>query len=212
MQLIHYLNETFFTENQLLAACQIDAGTLAQLQQRRIMPLPSYHLRLRVDCDSVFGAHSEQSAIAYYAKGYVDWVGILPTLADDGCAFERFATRYRRRAQELMDCGIAPRHEKLNAGMAAHLRSEWEHFLNGTYGLCTRSGLPDDIATKEVAAMMIDEILAEADKRALTSTQCAALQQAVDLLDSASAQFAPHEVARSSRQRLISDVRAKHLR
>ncbi|MES3023145.1 MAG: DUF6058 family natural product biosynthesis protein [Pseudomonadota bacterium] len=210
MELINYLNENFFTEDQLLVACQIDAATLLKMQQRRIMPLPSYHVQLRVDCDSVFGMHNEQFAIAYYAKGYAVWIGMLQTLTNDGEAFERFATRYRSRAQELKDLGIAPRHEKLNKGMDAHLRSEWEHFLKGTYGLCTRSGLPSDIATKEVAAAMIEEVLADVDERALTLDESKTLQHAVDLLDSASAMFAPHEIARSSRQRLINDVRDKY--
>jgi hypothetical protein len=31
--------------------------------------------------------------------------------------------------------------DKLAAGLEAHMEQEWRHFLAGTHGLCTRSGL-----------------------------------------------------------------------
>lgn len=207
MKLIHYLDSAFFTQEQLLAAAGIDARQLAALQERGAMPQPSYRLRVDIACDSFFGPHSEQASVDYYAKGYASWVGILQALGDAGAAFGVFARRYRARVAQLADAGVVSRHPKLNAGLDAHLQDEWRHFLSGTYGLCTSTGLPEDIAAKEVAIAIIKAITEERGERALTVAEHAKLTRAVDLLDAASAQFAPHETARSSRHRLVGQVR-----
>lgn len=92
---------------------------------------------------------------------------------------------------------------KPGAGLDAHLEDEWGHLLAGTYGLCTRSGLPEDIAAKELAICVIKELTGDAN----AAPDLERLRQAVDLLDRASAPFAPHERARSSRHRYIDLVR-----
>jgi len=86
-----------------------------------------------------------------------------------------------------------------------HLAAEWRHFLDGTYGLCTVSGLPEDIAAKELAIALIRETagapaLADPDR----------LRRTIDLLDKVSSPFAPHEVALSSRRRYVDDMRSVH--
>jgi uncharacterized protein YeaO (DUF488 family) len=212
MELFRYLDNAFFTEPELLAASGIGAAQLADLQARRVMPRASYRLRVDIACDSYFGAHKEQAHADYYAKGYACWIGMLQTLAQDTDAFRVFERRYRARLEQLAQGGIASRHPKLNAGLDAHLREEWRHFLDGTYGLCTRSGLPEDIAVKEAAVAIIKEITQGRREQALTDAERARLTTATDLLDAASARFAPHELERSSRRRLIDQVRAAFLR
>lgn len=197
MELIRYLDNSFYTEEQLLAASGIDAAALARLQARALMPQPSYTLRLDIACDSYFGAHTEQATIRYYAKGYAAWIGTVRELARQADGFRLFSQRYLARLEAL--------------GGASHqpdLDEEWRHFLSGTYGLCTRSGLPEDIAAKELAAATI-RLLTETDA-ALTAGERERLLAAIDLLDLASSQFAPHERTRSSRHRLIGQLRARY--
>lgn len=210
MDLIRYLSEGFFTESQLLAVSGIDAAGLAGLQRRAMMPQPSYRLRLDIECDSCFGAHQQHSRVDYYAKGYATWIGLLQSLGTDAEAFRIFSERYRARLKQLGDAGLCSHHHKLNAGLDAHLREEWQHFLDGTYGLCTKSGLPEDIASKELATILIKEIVEERSEPALTVRERVRLTLAVDLLDTASSAFAPHEKERSSRHRLIDDVRRNY--
>ena len=69
MKLIAYLNQHFFTREQLLARCGIDGEGLDDLQRRAMMPLPSYRLRLGVACDSFFGLHEEEQMLEYFAQG-----------------------------------------------------------------------------------------------------------------------------------------------
>ncbi len=209
MELIRYLNDVFLNEQELLAAGGIDRSELDAMQKRGVMPLPSYTLKLDISCNSFFGFHQAQSDLAYYAKAYPAWIGTVRTMQADE-AFDLFSRRYVSQLQLLKGAGISTTHEKLNTGLDAHLRNEWQHFLNGTYGLCTKSGLPEDIAIKELAVIVIKDMTGERYDTRLTPTERAKLAEAVNLLDSASAPFAPHELARSSRHRLIDRMRTTY--
>jgi hypothetical protein len=190
MELIGYLHTHFFTRAQLLAACATDGARLDAFTAAGTMPAPSYRLRVRIDCASYFGEHAEEHALDWYAAGYVEWLKILLRGADDPYAL--FAARYRAALETL----------PLSAdglGEDAHLRGEWRHFIAGTYGLCTRSGLPEDIAAKELAIRVIRALTD--DGRPLEAPERERLARAVELLDGASSPFAPHERARSSRAR-----------
>jgi hypothetical protein len=204
MKLIDYLNSHFLTREQLLARSGIDGARLDALQALGMMPRPSYRLQVQLACDSYFGAHAESHAIDWYAQGMVAWAGLLEALDGPRQAFEVFAARYRRRLAQLAA------DETLSSD--AHIAAEWQHFLDGTYGLCTRSGLPEDIAAKEAAIVLIRAMTALAARQGLDEEERGRLAGAVDLLDAASAPFAPHEVARSSRRRYVDEVRAAWLR
>jgi hypothetical protein len=210
MDLLRYLDTSFFTQDQLLAASGIDAAELATLVRRAVMPKPSYRLRLDIVCDSFFGPHAKHRRVDYYAKDYASWIGIVRSLPGDADARRVFEQRYRARLAQLAAGGISSDDPKLNADLSAHLDDEWRHFLDGTYGLCTKSGLPEDIASKEVAIAIVKQLAGETGEQALTAAERACLAQAVDLLDAASAQFAPHERERSSRHRLVDQVRKSY--
>ena len=106
----------------------------------------------------------------------------------------------------LKNQNFCSQNAKVNENLNQHIKEEWQHFLKGTYGLCTRSGLPEDIAEKELAILIINEIL---DLDFITDERKEMLTQAVNLLDKVSPQFAPHERLRSSRHRLIDEIRRK---
>ena len=210
MNLIGYLQNHFLTREQLLARCGIDGAYLDALQSKGMMPRPSYHLRLDLGCDSFFGQHEEQHTIAWYAQGYVAWAGLLAALDDPRQAHGVFAQRYRRRLEQLAVDKLVIDPQALAAD--AHIDAEWSHFLDGTYGLCTRSGLPEDIAAKEAAIVLIRALTEAGARQQLNKEERERLAAAVELLDRASAPFAPHEVARSSRRRYVDEVRAAWLR
>lgn len=204
MELLDYLNRHFYTRAQLLAACGIDDARLDALQEQGLVPQPAYRLRLQLACDSFFGTHGEQACLEYYARGCAAWVDTVRE--PDACAAEHvFARRYRARIEELEDVGLAGANGELRTD--AHIAAEWAHFLAGTYGLCTASGLPEDIAAKEAAAVVIRELTGVDCGNTLGERERERLTAAVDLLDRASAPFAPHERERSTRRRLVDDVR-----
>lgn len=207
MNLIDYLRDHFLTREQLLARTGMAGARLDELQQRGMMPRPSYRLRLDLACDSFFGPHTESQAIDWYAHGYVAWAGLLEALGGPQQAYRMFAERYRRRLAQLAVDKLGPYPQALADDV--HIAAEWAHFLDGTYGLCTRSGLPEDIAAKEMAITLIRAFTESGTPRELKEEEARGrLAAAVDLLDRASAPFAPHELARSSRRRYVDEVRA----
>jgi hypothetical protein len=203
MALLAYLTEYFLAEEQLIAACAIDVEQLHALQSAGVAPAPAYKVTLNIACDSFFGGHEERAQRQYFATGAVSWVNDVQGLDARG-AFTLFANRYRARLDALKADGYVCSSEKFNAGLDAHLEQEWRAFLEGTYGLCTRSGLPEDIVAKELATAIINELTGE---QPFDQRQRPRLAAAVELLDRSCALFAPHERARSSRQRLVTQVR-----
>lgn len=210
MNLQEYLETNFYTRSELMRLAALSAAEFTRFQELRMMPAASYTLRGAVTCTSFFGHQADSIELQYYARGYVEWLDLLKQSKGTDAAFALFRERYRNKITELMAQGFRSSHEKVTIGLDAHIHTEWVHFLNGIYGLCTRSGLPEDIAAKELAITIINEVTSdeksvEADPLALER-----LRAAVDLLDQASSAFAPHEVERSSRNRLITQMRAKY--
>jgi hypothetical protein len=191
MNLITYLERHLLTTDRLLRAAGISVDHLRALQLRRLVPQPSYRLALDIACTSFFGPHTEKAAVDYYGSGYPAWIADVALLENEADGFALFSRRYRNRMPEAS---------------AEHLAAEWEHFLAGTYGLCTTTGLPEQIAAKESAVITIKSMC----ERVLTDAEREILRIAVNQLDAASAPFAPHEVARSSRRRLVDEVRERY--
>lgn len=200
MELLRYLETHFYTRERLLEASGASEAELAGWQAARMMPGASYRLRLQLDCDSVFGPHEELVHAEYYARRYVEWIAALRTLDDEAAAFALFGARYRKRLEQLAGEMLVPADPAIFG--EAHLANEWSHFLEGTYGLCTVSGLPEDIAAKEAAIALIREL------QAAPGDHGERLRDAVDLLDQASAAFAPHERSRSSRHKYVDALRS----
>lgn len=206
MNLINYLNKNYYTKQQLLDLSKISNAELSYFQEKDVMPTCSYKLSLNYTTDSFLGEFNNQNEIEYYAKGYLSWIGILKVTKNLQDVFPIFAKRYSNSISELKNAGFTSSDAKINSKLDLHIEEEWGHFLNGVYGLCTKSGLPEDIAGKELAVLQISEILGH-DKEKINLE---VLTKAVNLLDKSSSMFAPHERLKSSRHCLIDEVRRKY--
>ncbi len=207
MELITYLNNNFLTLAELLKVTEMKLSKFRGLQDQRLMPKASYVIDLKLSSDSFFGHHSETHNLEYYAKGYVSWLGIIEALKDSKEIYSVFTERYKSTMSWLKEQGYDCVEVKENIGIDKHIREEWEHFIDGIYGLCTKSGLPEDIAKKEVAILNINLL---SENKNVSNDKKLLLARAVKLLDEASSEFAPHERMRSSRQKLLNEVRRKY--
>lgn len=206
MELLTYLNKHFYTREQLLDIAKVSESQFDSFLSQGVMPCYSYKLEVSLTSDSFFGEHSENKSTEYFAKGYVAWLGLLQTLDNKNDAYSIFVERYKNQLDDLAKEGFSSNDIKVNGEIDSHIKEEWGHFINGIYGLCTKSGLPEDIACKELAILIINTF---ANKEELNSSEEAELISAVNLLDSSSSLFAPHERIKSSRHRLINEVRRK---
>ena len=206
--LIDYLEKNFLLRGEILERASLSADELTGCQQSGLVPQPSYRIEKVVNCNSFFGPHTEVSeTLEFYSEGCIEWISIAKDQQDADKVRSVFDDRYLKELDRLKADGFTPEKPSALDNIDEHLNSEWAYFLDGTYGLCTVSGLPKDIAAKELAIIIIKEHI---DQGELREMQKQALKKAVDLLDQVSAPFAPHERGRSSRKRLIDDVRLRY--
>lgn len=209
MSLLTYLEQHFYNTEQLLQLTGVSHLELNEYQANGLMPQASYELELSISCQSFFGNYNSQSCLSFYNKGYVSWLSLVHALNNQAQLFQIFSQRYQTQIKTLKQQGHHCKENKLNDDLAAHIEAEWLHFLNGTYGLCTQNGLPEDIAKKEMAMAQINELLgSNMDEN--NKEKVRQLTDAVHLLDAASAEFAPHERPQSSRHRLIDEVKRQY--
>ena len=207
MALTDYLRAYFYDTDTLLRITSIDESRLIELQQKGVMPLASYRLKVTLECDSFLGEYCEQNEHKFYARGYASWLGLLSFDQSVEQAYTVFSNRYRRSVLRLRDSGFITDNAKFSSRIDDHIDIEWHHFLSGTYGVCTRSGLPEDIAAKECATIIINDLL---ELEEFDVSQRSSLARAVNLLDAVSARFAAHELRKSSRYRLVDEVRKQY--
>ncbi|WP_157729907.1 DUF6058 family natural product biosynthesis protein [Bacterioplanes sanyensis] len=205
IELIDYLTRHFLTRAQLLAQSAVDEDDFVCWQNTGVQPQPSYRIRLDLHSSSFFGENTTAEQLEYYAKGQVAWLGVLSQCPSTSAAKQQFMQRYRSAWQRLQaDFNLPSAEDALTHEI---LEEKWGYFIDGTFGLCTRYGLVEEIAAKSFAIQQINALIARPE---LTPDQLVLLEQAVNLLDQVAAEFAPHERATSSRQRLVNDVRRRY--
>lgn len=205
-ELLDYLSEHFYCLAQILDLAAISEQQFRQYQTQDIMPKPSYKVCLAITVDSYFGEHNETQTLEFYAKGYVEWLILLKCYNTKTSAFEYFSESYLSALNTLQNQGHLTTDKRFSEHLQQDVEQQWLHFIQGTYGLCTKTGLPDDIAAKELAIAQINQLI---DETVLTPKQLAQLENAVNLLDQSSALFAPHERKHSSRHRLVTGIRQR---
>ncbi len=90
------------------------------------------------------------------------------------------------------------------------LENEWQRYLQGIYGTCSRDPTPENIALQEVLLRRVRSMTSEGAKEALSAEESRALKQALGVLEAILAPFAPYELAESPRGKWVSAMRAKY--
>ncbi len=202
MALLEYLQSRYLSEPQLLARGNCTQEQLRHWQEQGMAPKASYRVSMVLACQSVLAEHQEQHYVLYYARATPAWLRQLDRLSAGHQAFNLFHKQYKKRLKVLKKMRLCPSGCAFNAELDKHIKKEWQHFLNGTYGLCTQTGRVAEIVDKEAAIAVIDE-LSLAQHTDYESTQL--LMSAKVLLNKACAPFPEHEYPGSSRARYLSD-------
>ncbi|MCS3805804.1 hypothetical protein HNO92_003055 [Chromobacterium alkanivorans] len=201
--LLDYLRAHFLAEPELLARSGVSLETLRGWQQAGAAPWPSYRLALAGEAVSCMGAAALSAESAWYPRGMMCWLG--QALAWDGDP-ERLRAGFEREWRAgLAALELSPAEAELD------LAAAWRDFLAGGYGVCTRDGLPAQIAQKEALVSLIDALTERQSRSGLEPAQRERLARAVAWLDAVAAPFAPHERAASSRARCVKLTRRLYL-
>lgn len=215
--LLTYLFSNFDEESEFADRCGIAVGTLHEWIERRVGPAASYVYESNGQSRSFVSTHVHRAAYRFHLKGHQSWFAAVDRyeLSSEDRAREYFEARFDQAKVAFLSSpfgrelsALAP--DVCHGFDADHMAATWTHFLNGVYGVCTRDGLPETVFLKQAGVMFIDRII-EAGPGSLSSAEIALLDRAVTFLDEVESDFAPHEVAQSSRQRCIIEVRSSFL-
>ncbi|MCF2856970.1 DUF6058 family natural product biosynthesis protein [Pseudoalteromonas sp. SMS1] len=206
MELLDYLYVHFLSEAQLIKTCHIPLHRLRKLQASGVMPKPSYILDADITCSSFFGEHKQREPIRFYPKAYTQWLDAVKLNTAQGDAYHHFSARMQETILALANINISVGYEDNVSALNQFITTQWPHFLAGTYGLCTRTGLPEDIAKKEIAVALISPLLS---KHRLSDQEEKRLITAMNILASSSPKFAPHERHKSQNYRLHEAMKAR---
>lgn len=215
--MLNYLFENFDEKENLITKIDGGAATLERFIKNRCAPRPSYVLCAQLSCSSYFGAYNDKVDLQFFATGQSSWITQLQAknIEQESGAKDHFFSRFSCAHRELATSALASAARALHLSVpkvtTAKLETTWQHFLDGTYGVCTKDGLPETIAQKQMLVGAIDSFVALTPPHKLPKQSGLYLQQLVDALDDVEPAFAPHERQRSSRQRCINEVRAKYL-
>ncbi|KAF7765063.1 hypothetical protein PCIT_b1200 [Pseudoalteromonas citrea] len=201
-----YLQRNFLSQAQLIAQANISEAAFYKLLEQGAIPKPSYQLGFSLSCHSYFGEHTvPNTQCTYYAQGCVQWITDVRALSNEQTIYAHFKGCFLREYEALKIQGYVRNDAAKSMMLDSYINEQFHYFIAGTYGVCTRTGRVAEIVKKEVAIKTIQH-LSGIDK--LTEGEMTTLQRAIDLLDEASAYFAPHEYAASSRSKYIDALRS----
>jgi hypothetical protein len=93
-------------------------------------------------------------------------------------------------------------------GLLVRTESAWKYFLNGTFALCVANPISEfHIAHKEVLQEKLMHQSENGSKGIYSAEQAVKMHELIDAYAAAAMFFSPIEYPRSSRKRLVEDLR-----
>ncbi|UYB51936.1 DUF6058 family natural product biosynthesis protein [Xanthomonas sp. AM6] len=223
-----YLQQHYLEAAHFAAHCGIDPAELDALIAGQSIPAPSYVVSGGTTVHSaVFGALPAPGARdgRYFHPAMAPWVARARHLRasfGDAAVPERMRDMFARNLRtalarcdrtlwRLPDSFDADGAER-SAGLERRLQAMWAHFLQGTYGLCV--AMPNDEAAIAYKDILQEKLVALSDngsRERFDAGERERLLQLIDAYAQASMPFSPVEFPRSSRKRLVDDLRARLL-
>lgn len=218
-----YIKAHFLSSNAIIARSNISADVLAELVTHRVLPRAAYFRGKAEKLCSTLGStgivldddYFHPTAITQARHGAALLaVGVKP-LAVAETVKSNFVSGYTEHLTELMQFELVEDtvwQERL-AEPESRLRlaeSEYDHWIAGTYALCTRDNTPQAVAAKECMVQSVDALTSGGMRDDLTEAEFARLSRYLQLYDKVAALFAPFERPASSGQRLRVTIANKY--
>lgn len=223
-----YLDQYYLNQTQFALRCELDPQDIEELIDAQLIPAPSYQVSDSRHCKSVvFGelidpdSVEELKAGIYFHPAAATWTRYAYTTLQRHTKDEARAIVKRRFVEELVhalaiknnstyrlkDCFDATG-AAIAAGIEQRVNTNWQHFLNGVFSLCVAK--PDSIANivhKEILQEKLSAITNSGKRVDYQSEDLAALKTLIDDYAYSTMPFSPFEYPRSSRKRLVEDLR-----
>jgi len=215
--ILNYLYTNFLEHGDFARTVDVTPADLDAAIQSRIFPAPSYVYQSAGRSVSFVSDAPDDTSYRFHLRGHSQWFQSLMRLGLDTEARARghFFTRYDQAKESFLTSRLGAALTDLAPDVPArfdadHADATWGHFLGGVYGVCTRDGQPETVFLKQACVVFIDHMIAGGPGK-MSVDEHRLLHEAVDFLDRVASDFAPNEVAQSSRQRCIIDVRTQFL-
>lgn len=223
-----YLDQYYLHHTRFAECCGLRVADIEQLMTAQLIPAPSYTVSDIGQCRSVvFGELGdpnlglELKSGTYFHPALVAWTkyafNILSKHGDEQAKrivnarfYEEFTLALaieNHGTYRLPDCfddaGIA-----IPAGIEQRINTNWQHFVNGVFSLCVAK--PDSIANivhKEILQEKLTALSGNGKRTNYKGENLSALHQLIDDYANSAMPFSPIEFPKSSRKRLVDDVR-----
>lgn len=204
MTMDDYLTAHFVPKARLAELAELSLERLDELLAASAIPQASYVSDGHVITSAVFGSCSKHPARAgdFFRPEGVRWVRIAlqAPIGEERAAVLAVLDRELRVA--LVAAGLTPEE------VEAKLPDFTPPFLDGTFGLCTADPATGaGIARKETLQSRLTLLTADGTNPTPVGVSRAELLQLIDAYAHAAMPFSPADYARSSRKRLVDDLR-----
>jgi hypothetical protein len=219
---IAYVHTHFISEGALTNRSGVSRDTVVRLIDSQLLPRPCYFRgddgRLTsnlgsttVELDSDYHHPSSTTLASHHAallEAGADAKKLTTSLKDG------FITAYIDHLHLLNDLDLveaAAWTEKFSTRdmQQAVAETEFQHWLAGTYGLCTRHNNPQAVAVKECMVTSVDSLTGKGTQE-ISTKESERLTRYLKLYDQVAALFAPFERPTSSGYRLRVTIAMKY--
>lgn len=198
-----YLEENFLSLEDLAEQSGISMEKLGAYIEKKMIPRASYKVRQNHEISSALGdSYILESETSYFPKSYVDLAQGLENRSTEETKKE-FIDKMKNYLLDHQAKEIAYKNAVSDSGkLDAALEEEWNHYLNGIYGICTLNATPEEIIEKEVAVKKLQNFLADNEVEDLLAKK-SELEQIISEYDLVSSRFAPYQRESSSRGKYV---------
>lgn len=223
-----YLDQYYLHHTRFAECCGLRVADIERLIEAQLIPAPSYLVSDTGQGKSVvFGEFGEPNLGSvfkpgtYFHPALVVWTKYaFDTLSKHGddqakrIVKARFSEEFtaalvfeNQVTYRLPDCfddtGIA-----ISVGIEQRINTNWQHFVNGVFSLCVAK--PDSIANivhKEVLQEKLTTLSGDGKRTDYKGENLHVLYRLIDDYADSAMPFSPTEFPKSSRKRLVDDVR-----
>lgn len=221
-----YLKHNYKNAEQFAAACSISPDELANLVHEKLVPEPSYTVTDGGEFISqAFGKFQASGSTAgqYFHPGNTVWVAHAIEVRKKVGALqarrelkERFKSNFAAALMELDKTIFRLRDtftdtgQVIPEGLDARTESAWIAFLGGIFGLCVADPSSEkSIARKEILQEALTQLSGNGSNANFSAEDRRQVLHLIDQYAHAAMPFSPLEYPRSSRKRLVEDLRKK---
>lgn len=221
-----YLRHNYKNTEQLAAACSISPDELANLVSEKLAPEPSYTVTDWGEFISqAFGKFQAPGSTPgqYYHPANTVWIALamearrkVGPLEAHRELKERFRSNFAAALMELdkttfrLPDSFTDTGQVIPEGLDARTESAWAAFLGGIFSLCVADPSSEkSIARKEILQEALTQLSGNGSRTDFSPEDKLHVLHLIDQYAHAAMPFSPPEYPRSSRKRLVEDLREK---